>query len=189
MSFLYVFKFYKTNRARNMDQILNDMEVMWRATDKSDLDKFVSAFIEFDPAFVVGIGAGRMGYALQAFIMRLGHLGYHSSMLGDTNVQRIDQKSVAFVNSSSGETPSILLFAEQVKEAGGTLFVTSSKPASSIGRLADSLIVLPEIKSHQLMKSKFEQFSMLLYDHIAFQIFSRRDMVRSEVELNHSILE
>ena len=172
-----------------MDKILYEMSDMWRLTNRLEVDKFVELFLSYDPAFVVGIGAGRMGYALRAFMMRLSHLGYNSSMLGDTSVQRITENSVAFVNSSSGETPSILLFSRQVKEAGGKLFVTSSRPNSSIGRLADAFIQLPSTKSSQLMKSNFEQFSMLLLDHIAFQIYEKRGLIKSVVEANHSILE
>ena len=58
----------------------------------------------------IGLGAGRMGYSLKAFIMRLSHMGYNATFIGDTNVPRVTSNTVVFVNSSSGETPSIALY-------------------------------------------------------------------------------
>ena len=38
---------------------------------------------------IFGLGAGRMGYSLRAFIMRLSHLGYNAYMLATQIFQEL----------------------------------------------------------------------------------------------------
>ncbi len=137
----------------------------------------------------IGLGAGRMGYSLKAFIMRLSHMGYNATFIGDTNVPRVTSNTVVFVNSSSGETPSIALYVKQAKEAQGHIFTTTCNMKSIISMYSDCIIELPKIKSEQLMKSAYEQFTMLLYDYIVIQLMSSLDLDSTFVTNNHSILE
>tara|TARA_B100001057_G_scaffold464170_2_gene519072 strand:- start:237 stop:740 length:504 start_codon:yes stop_codon:yes gene_type:complete len=138
---------------------------------------------------LIGLGAGRMGYALRAFIMRLCHMGFNASMIGDTNVPRAVENTVILVNSSSGETPSIIQYTQQAKSKKSKIFLTSCSSDSTIGLLSDFSINIPTIQSHQLMKSPYEQFSMLLYDYIVIKLMDSLDLDSSKVSFNHSILE
>jgi 6-phospho-3-hexuloisomerase len=138
---------------------------------------------------LIGLGAGRMGYALRAFIMRLCHMGFNASMIGDTNVPRAEENTVILVNSSSGETPSIIQYTQQAKSEKSKIFLTSCSSNSTIGLLSDFSINIPTIQSHQLMKSPYEQFSMLLYDYIVIKLMDSLDLDPSKVSFNHSILE
>ena len=138
---------------------------------------------------LIGLGAGRMGYALRAFIMRLCHMGFNASMIGDTNVPRVKENTIILINSSSGETPSIIQYAQQAKSEKGKIFLTSCSTDSSIGTLSDFIIKLPTVKTQQLMKSPYEQFSMLLYDYIVIKLMNSLDLDSDKVSYNHSILE
>jgi 6-phospho-3-hexuloisomerase len=61
-----------------------------------------------NPEFkIVGVGAGRVGYALRAFIMRLNHFGFNASFIGDTNVPALTSDDMLIVASTSGSTPTI----------------------------------------------------------------------------------
>ena len=91
---------------------------------------------------IVGIGAGRMGYAMRAFIMRLSHLGYKAYMIGDTSLPRISSGDLVVVGSSSGETPTNVLLARQSKNAGAKLMLVTSERGSTIGCLADIILFL-----------------------------------------------
>lgn len=172
-----------------MKKILHELSNCEEKLNYNEIENLIEYLVDFDPRQIIGIGAGRMGFALQAFIMRLGHMGFAASMIGDTNVPRCNDKTLVFVNSSSGETPSIMLFAEQAKTVGSRLIVTTSNPNSSIGQLADQIVTLPKVESFQMMKTSFEQFSMLLYDYIALEIADRLNLDQDQISNNHSILE
>ena len=130
-----------------------------------------------------------MGYSVQAFAMRLSHLGFNSYMLGDTNLPKINAGDIVLVNSSSGETPTIVLLAKIAKNFNAKLLVITSNADSTLGQMADLKICYKPIASEQLMKSAYEQFTFLLFDHMADQIFKRTDNDKKWVENNHSILE
>lgn len=138
---------------------------------------------------VIGLGAGRMGYAMQAFIMRLSHLGINSYMLGDTTLPRVGREDLIIINSSSGNTPSIVLLADLAKVHGATLIVLTSDASSQLSKMADFVIKYDPINTQQLMKTVYEQFSFLFFDHCAHQISDRVALSKDEIEQNHSILE
>ena len=175
-----------------MKLILDEIDMMHDSLVKNDVESYIELLTEklsSSSGDIIGLAAGRMGYALRAFIMRLNHMGFNASMIGDTNVPRVKQDSILFINSSSGETPSILLFAEQAKNEKGEIFLTTCNKKSSIGKLSNSIIQIPTIQSVQLMKSPYEQFSMLLYDYIIYRLVESLGLDKEKISSNHSILE
>lgn len=178
-----------------MNEILKDLYLMNKQLDKNEVDIFVADLVtNLFPMLegsgdVIGLGAGRMGYSLRSFIMRLSHMGIRASMIGDTNVPRVNEQTVVLVNSSSGETPSILQYVNQAAAAGGKIFSTTCDDRSSIGLKSQRVITMPQIKSTQLMKSPYEQFSMLLYDYLVTRLMVSLDLNAEAVSHNHSILE
>jgi len=178
-----------------MKEILNELNTMNDQLDKCQVDTFITELasdlnsILDGSGEVIGLGAGRMGYSLRSFIMRLSHMGIRASMIGDTNVPRVRENTVVVVNSSSGETPSILQYVHQAAVEGGKIYSTTCNADSSIGVKSQSVITMPTISSGQLMKSPYEQFSMLLYDYLVIRLMSDLDLNSGEVSHNHSILE
>ena len=175
-----------------MKLILKEMSYMIDLIDENEINHYVdniTVLLAKGDIDVIGLAAGRMGYALRAFIMRLCHMGFNASMIGDTNVPRVSEKSIILVNSSSGETPSIIQYAHQAKSERGKIFLTSCAKDSTIGMLSDFIIQLPTIQSEQLMKSSYEQFSMLLYDYIVIRLMDSLKLDANKVSYNHSILE
>lgn len=176
-----------------MQPILKEMNQMSNLLDETQIENYVKNIALLlsseEEVQVIGLAAGRMGYALRAFIMRLCHMGFNASMIGDTNVPRVNKRSILLINSSSGETPSIINYAQQAKSENGKIFTTTCSTESTIGLLSDHYILLPTIQSQQLMKSPYEQFSMLLYDYIVIKIMNSLDLNHEKVSHNHSILE
>ena len=175
-----------------MKLILKEMSYMIDLIDENEINHYVdniTVLLAKGDIDVIGLAAGRMGYALRAFIMRLCHMGFNASMIGDTNVPRVSEKSIILINSSSGETPSIIQYAQQAKSERGKIFLTSCAKDSTIGMLSDFIIQLPTIQSEQLMKSSYEQFSMLLYDYIVIRLMDSLKLDANKVSYNHSILE
>ena len=172
-----------------MQEIFDELCEMYDGT--SNLEEYVKilcdGFTQGRP--VVGIGAGRMGYALRAHIMRLSHLGYQAFFIGDTTLPRVDTNSIVVINTSSGETPSNILFAEQARAAGCFIVCITSNKASTIALQSDLVVATPAIKSHQLMKSIYEQFSFLLFDYVCESVVNKLGLDRERIVNNHSILE
>lgn len=172
-----------------MKEIMKELDAMWmNTTGVSDMVK------ELKDAYnrsykIVGIGAGRMGYSLRSHIMRLSHVGYEAYFIGDTTLPRIDPYTVVIINSSSGETPTNILYAQQARAANSYIITITTDTESTIAKLSDQLVIIPKMKSHQLMKSIYEQYTMLMLDYVAEQVVTELDLDRSEITHNHSILE
>ena len=172
-----------------MDKVFAELQLMWDGTDKERLKDLIALLVNSKDKLIVGLGAGRMGYSLQSFVMRLSHMGFKSFMIGDTTLPRVDSDSIALVNTSSGETPSIKLYVEQCKNAGVYVVALTTNSNSSIGKLADIAVTVPVLDSNQLMKTIYEQYSFLLFDYIAREVFKQSELDTDWVEQNHSILE
>jgi 6-phospho-3-hexuloisomerase len=172
-----------------MNEIFKELQLMWDGTDKNSLNSFIETLVYSKGKTVVGLGAGRMGYSLQSFMMRLSHLGFAAYMIGDTTLPRVDSETIAIVNTSSGETPSIKLYVEQCRQTGVYVVAFTTNPQSSIAVLADLVVSIPSIDTHQLMKTIYEQYSFVLFDYIADKTLNLAELEVGWVEQNHSILE
>ena len=173
-----------------MDKVLFEIQNMWSAQNKESVDIFINQLL--DRVFlgrVIGIGAGRMGYSLRGFIMRLVHMGASASFIGDTNVPSIQQSSTVIINSSSGETPTIKIFAQQAKDRGAAVFLITQNPISEIGKLSDVILEIPTMESEQVMKTLPEQYSFILLDYITTVIVSRLGIAHDFLKDNHSVFE
>ena len=172
-----------------MKEIIKELDSMWLET--TGIQYMVNELKDVwkKGGNIIGIGAGRMGYSLRAHIMRLSHIGYEAYFIGDTTLPRIDENSVVIINSSSGETPTNILYAQQAKAAGSYIITITTNPESTIAKLSDQLVIMPKVDSHQLMKTIYEQFTMLMLDYVAEQVVSQLDLDRGEITHNHSILE
>ncbi len=171
--------------------ILKEMNELSKTIDTNQYETFVKNFAYYMIwSHTIGIGAGRMGYSLRSFIMRLNHMGFNASMIGDTNVPRVRKGTVVLINSSSGETPTNVLYAKQAKEHGGTLFCITKNKDSTLAQMSDYILTYGnEFKSNQIMKTAYEQFTMLLFDHIAKDLVDIYEINKDFMENNHSILE
>ena len=171
-----------------MKKIFCELEELWQSISSEQCESFISVISDTNKN-IICIGAGRMGFAIKSFAMRLSHLGYNSFMIGDTNLPKINAGDIVIVNSSSGETPTVVLLAKIAQTSKARLLVLTSNADSTLGRMANIKITYKAIISEQLMKSAYEQFTFLLFDYLACKIFDRIGVEKNWVENNHSILE
>ena len=172
-----------------MKKIISELSYIISQFDFSQIDLILSEFENNVENNYVGFGAGRMGYSLRAFIMRLDHLGFKSFMIGDTNFPNLDSNTTVFINSSSGETETNILYVKQaIKFKARTTLFTSNKD-STLASICDNTIIYPQIKSHQLMKTHYEQFTFLLFDYICGLLVDKLKLDINKIENNHSISE
>lgn len=174
----------------SFQQILKKHSEIFNSLDTHEIENLVSELLSYrETGRVIGLGAGRMGYSLRSFIMRLSHIGFKSYMIGDTNLPRINHNDIILVNSSSGNTPSILLYTKQAKQAGANVILLCASHDSEISKLADKTIFYRVEDDFQLMKTTYEQFSFLFWDFVAQKLIVAGNFNVSEIEYNHSILE
>ncbi len=113
-------------------------------------------------------GAGRSGLVGRTFAHRLMHLGLKGCFIGDTITHRFTNQDLLIVISGSGETVSSVALAKKAKEIGGKIVLITSKPESTIGRIADITLNLQS-------KTKVEKAKTLapytsLFDTAAFAV-------------------
>lgn len=165
--------------------IYNELEDMLSTVTDKDISSIISMIKSAKN--IVTIGAGRMGYSIRSFTMRLNHLGYNAFHLGDVGVPRTGEGDLIIVASSSGETKSNIILSQIAKDSGSKLLLFTLDPNSTIGRLSDYNVILKSINTKQLMKTAPEHATYMLYDIIALKLSEGR--VIKEIEHNHSILE
>lgn len=136
---------------------------------------------------IVTIGAGRMGYSLKAFSMRLSHLGFNSFHIGDTNTPRTGENDLIIIGSGSGETKTIVEYSKISKSYNSKIILITHEIESTIAKLSNFIIPIKKINTNQIMKTVYEQSTYILYDSICQELSKELDM--KWVENNHSILE
>lgn len=174
------------NKFETYKNIVNDeLEEMLSLVTDLDIESVVDMINSADK--IVTIGAGRMGYSIKSFTMRLTHLGYNAYHLGDVGVPKTGKNDLIIVASSSGETKSNIILSQIAKEYGSKILLVTCNPDSTIGRLSDFNLILKNINSKQLMKTAPEHATYMLYDIISAVLLESNDI--RWVENNHSILE
>jgi len=173
-----------------MDYIIKELSYAWKCQNIPQLDFFIKSLNDSIGADkIICIAAGRMGYSIRAFAMRLMHIGLNSYFIGDTNLPRISRNSVLLFASVSGETATNLVYAQQAKNAGSIIFLITQSPDSSLAKLADHVLCINCTNSTQIMKTLAEQYTFILYDYIIASLIELRQLTADHVQLNHSILE
>ena len=172
-----------------MNNIIEELSSISNQFDFSQLELVTDLFDRSDYKKFVGFAAGRMGFSLKAFMMRLNHFGYQSYMIGDTNFPRLDSSSIVFISSSSGETETNIVYAKQAVQCGAKTVLFTSNANSTLASICEVIIIYPTIDSNQLMKTVYEQFTFILFDFICSQIVKKKNIDLSFIENNHSISE
>ena len=181
-----------------MKTVFAEMQEVLGKTNQDDLDEAIDRIIQArkENKNIVVAGAGRMGYSIKCFGMRLSHLGFNAWTLGDSSVPYTGTGDIVIIASGSGETGTMKIVADKARENGACLIVFTCNPTSTIGLMADVGIKLNakssldgSEESIQPMKTYIEQSTLVLYDIIAMMIMKKLELKNSDLSGNHSILE
>ncbi len=144
-------------------------------------------------------GAGRSGFILRSFCMRLMQLGFSVYYIGETITPRIQSGDLLVVMSGSGETAHTCEIVRQAKSRQVRTLALTAHAGSTLGREADVTVVLPgttkltlaqETESFQCPGSLFEQAAFLFLETAVMILFQRRcSRNRDEVLARHADLE
>ena len=78
---------------------------------------------------------------------------------------------------------------DKASAAGSFIITITSNKNSTIAKLSNLVVEIPILKSHQLMKTIYEQYSYLLFDYVSESVVQNLKLDRKEITHNHSILE
>jgi len=160
--------------------------------DNKQLELVVNCISKDTRIFVDG--EGRSGLMGKGFAMRLMHLGYSVYSVGETITPAVLKNNIYFSISGSGESGNVVLNTKKAKEKGCNIIAVTSKAESSIGSLADILIIVPgttkgdsgeQRKSVQLLSSLFDQSIHIVLDALCLMLSKKDNVSNNEATAKH----
>ena len=162
-----------------------------------DGEKLTDAVLHAKKVLVAG--AGRSGFAMRAFAMRLMHMGFDVYVVGETVTPNLEKEDVFLVGSGSGETGSLAGMMQKARQIGATLATVTIRPEGTIGKLSDIVVKIPaptpkadadkSFRSIQPMGSLFEQSLLLFLDAVILRLMEKQGNNSDTMFTRHANLE
>jgi 6-phospho-3-hexuloisomerase len=166
------------------------------AISAEQVEALMGAITRADTVFVCG--AGRSLLMMQAFAMRLVHLGMTAYVVGETITPAIAPGNLLIAGSGSGQTRMTLALVEAAKQREATVCALTAHPESPIGRAADLIVEVPSPvtvaktaarNSVQPPGSLFEQCLLVLCDTMVMMFMQRLGVTEEAMRARHTKLE
>lgn len=167
------------------------------AISPAQMEQLADAILKAKRVFVAG--AGRSGMMARCFVMRLMHMGLQAYMVGEVVTPGIAAGDLLLIASGSGETASLACMAKKAKQLGAAVASVTIYPASTIGALSETVVVIhaPTSKSDidtgfrsvQPMGSLFEQSLLLCLDYVILILMDKTQITAEEMFARHANLE
>lgn len=180
-----------------VDQIVGEIRPVLSRLAPDEAEAFLQALEQARRIFC--FGAGRSGFVLRTFCMRLMQLDFTVYYVGETITPRIQPGDVLLAISGSGETGHTCGLVRQAHSRQAHTVALTAHRESAIGHLADVTIVIPgttkltldqEEESHQCPGSLFEQAAFLFLEAVVLLLFHRRlNRDREQLLARHADLE
>lgn len=173
----------------DMKIILQELEEKMDKIDCSALDQAADMLVEANRVYAYG--CGRSGFSMQAFAMRMMHLGKESHFVHDTCVPPIKPGDALFVASGSGNTESTAAVVKEAIQNKASVILISSAEKSVIQEMADLLIYIPldEFNSVQYQSNCYDETQFILQDIIIYKARKQLGLTREAMDQNHTNIE
>ena len=171
----------------NLEHILKELQDATFKIEEEQIENVLKLIAPDKKIFLTG--KGRSGLAAKGFANRLMHLGFQAYVIGEI--------STPHTKAGSGETDALVSIAKKAKESGLYLGLVTMNPQSTLGKMADGMIILPgdskgnneEKHSIQPMGSQFEQMSFLIFDAIVLKLMENWNQTSEQMFMRHADLE
>ncbi|HSO71182.1 MAG TPA: 6-phospho-3-hexuloisomerase [Thermodesulfobacteriota bacterium] len=180
-----------------LDQIIGEVGSVMRRISPEGAESFIRELEKANRIFC--FGAGRSGFVLRTFCMRLMQLGFTVYYVGETITPRIQPNDLLIAISGSGETGHTCGLVKQAHNRQARTVALTAHQDSAIGQLADLTLTIPgatkltlaqEEDSHQCPGSLFEQAAFLFLEAVVMQLFHLRlGRDREQMLARHADLE
>ena len=152
--------------------IIGEISDTFAQIDGAQVEMLIQKIRSAKKTFV--IGAGRSKIMLEAFCMRLNHLGYNAFVAGNIPCPPAEKGDLVVAASGSGETPSVIAVLERLKKVGVDIFLFTASPNPIPKSTADTVLRIPTAYtldgtggcSRQLMRTLFEQVVFIIGEAI-----------------------
>ena len=178
--------------------VLKEIDQILCRVNTKEAQALISEIIKAKNKKIVCAGAGRVGNALWAFAMRLGHLGFKAHCLGDSTTPAITKNDLLIVASGSGETETIYHLVKVASTIGAKIALVTGNKDSRMGKLANTVAVIPApsktrtipgFKSIQPMTTLNEQCLNIFFDVIVLDLMAKLKQTEKHMWGRHSRLE
>lgn len=177
--------------------VIDELTHTLTSIDETNADQFVNLIMQAEEVYCAG--AGRSGFQVKGFAMRLMHMGVHSYVVGETCTPNISDNGLLVICSGSGETKSLVNHATKAKEMGAKIALITINPESSIAKMADVVIEISapspksakagDIKSIQPMGSLFEQSEGIFMDISIMMLMEKKGLDSDTMFGRHANME
>jgi 6-phospho-3-hexuloisomerase len=185
------------NSAEISSLVVQELARTLGAISPEDGEALVDAILKARKVFVAG--AGRSGFMVRAFAMRLMHMGFDAFVVGESVTPNLEKGDLLVIGSGSGETGSLVSMATKAKKLEAGLALVTIFPESSMGALADLVVQIPAptakseaqtgFVSMQPMGSLFEQSLLLFLDAVIVRLMERQGKDSKTMFMRHANLE
>lgn len=179
------------------DTVLQELSHTLLSVSNEKAQAFVDLIDEGMEIFCAG--AGRSGFQVKGFAMRLMHMGKKSYVVGETCTPNITKEGVLVICSGSGSTKSLVNHACKAKEVGAKIALITIDPDSPIAKMADVVVEISapspksakdgQIHSIQPMGSLFEQSEGLFMDCSIMMLMEKNHMDSDTMFGRHANME
>jgi 6-phospho-3-hexuloisomerase len=177
--------------------IIQELENTVSRTVEQQVQDLTQAILQARKIFVAG--AGRSGFMVKAFAMRLMHIGFEVYVVGETITPNLTPEDMLIVASGSGATESLVVMAQKARAIGARIGLLTIDPQSPIGKLTDLVLTIsapsPKIQketgftSLQPMGSLFEQSLLVILDVVILMLMERQNKTSDTMFTRHANLE
>ncbi|QMV42731.1 6-phospho-3-hexuloisomerase [Cohnella cholangitidis] len=177
-------------------QMLAELTRSFTNVRQQDVQDLIREIVQAKRVFIYGLGRERL--MLQAFGMRLMHLGIHVHIVGDVTTPAIQAGDLWITSSGTGRLATVEALMNIVKDSAARVAFFTAFPEASLPRRADLIIPIPAqtmregvdgLKSIQPMGSLFEQTQLLLFDWIVVLLAERLRQTEASMAGRHTNLE
>ena len=185
------------NTAEYANAIIREIDATLNQISARDGEKLTDYILNAKKVLVAG--AGRSGFAVKAFAMRLMHMGFDAYVVGETVTPNLESSDLLIVGSGSGETGSLVNMSEKAKKIGAKIATVTICPQGTIGKIADLAIKIPAptpkaatdtvFQSIQPMGSLFEQSLLLFLDSVIMRLMEKQGNHSDAMFTRHANLE
>lgn len=185
-----------------VEKIQSEIRDVLSSIDEQKLIGFVNILSQPNVK-VLGYSAGRMGFGLKAFMMRLNHLGINAYWFGDNYIPPMGKDDIFICCSNSGTTKSVANIMDIFKaKANGKVIAFVGNENSKMGKEADITIKFKtcngglnsaddpsKINSIQPMTTLTEQSMFILFDLITIMLIDKLQINLNDTKQFHSNIE
>ena len=172
---------------KEIKKVIEEIELCLENIKKEYFEILEKSLKENKKIFICGVG--RSGFVGKMFAMRLRQIGYESYVVGETITPPSSKNDLVIFISYSGEKQYNIEIAKKIKKEGTKVSVISSQKKSSLSKISDFKIDIPDNKTVQFKNSLFEQCVFIFLESFILYLKEKYKIIEKKFKKGHTNLE